>query len=899
VKSLIHRLSPLFLAGLFCVYLPPLLQGQDELLEQEETLEVRLPDGDLYPGQVFVFYLVIEDAQSVSAGEVPESEDFAIRYVDAANTVRDGVKTWALTYEAVPVMGGRLQLPALPVTVDGLEFWNAPKMVTVGVPTPSPQLDLKVTLSQKECYVGEAILLRFEWESRLSLNGIRALQIRVPAITEPRMRVHEPLGLDPKAPGTIGLPVAGRRVIGQFSERHEGETPVSTIVFERILVPREAGTFTVPASTILCSYFKPKEPKFRGSRYPSYFNNDFFDLDTRGEYERLITSSEALSLRVLPLPKEGRPAGFSGTVGAFSAAATAEPRVVEVLEPMTLKVAISGHAYPQTLDIAPLTGQRALSALFRIPDERALPRIVKGARQITQTIRPIHDGVAAVPALHFDYFDPKTRRYGSATTLPMPITVKAARAATAFEADFSDGTTLKSEVVASGAGLRHNRLGEDLLVSEPLANSRGSWLFWLLGLGIPPLLCMVGLHRHSRIEEARLHPERIRSRNAYRHFRAAWPNLSKRDECRRAVETYLCDRLGLARCAAAPDELIASAQMHGAPAAQLGALGDFLESSDWVRFGLDSSTDEEPLSSEDRNQLFESVERLEVSLRRGTNQKNHSGSSAKAGVAALILPTLLIPTQVPALGNEEILARAEALFAEANEVSLRDPAVGLDFYAESASYYEALIDSGLSNAGLHVNLANARFLAGDLGRAILHYRRALLHDPNDAVAREGLAHVRSLRTDVFPSENAGIGARIASLCEAIGTRRLRWGCVFGWALLCGGIYRVGTHDGLLARRILAAGALVTAVCGLAFLGWSATERQHPAGVVVVGESLARKGDGYLYDPAFPNPVHAGAEYRVLELRGSWVHAQFPNGETGWIPATDGELVVDEDPNHRS
>ena len=90
----------------------------------------------------------------------------------------------------------------------------------------------------------------------------------------------------------------------------------------------------------------------------------------------------------------------------------------------------------------------------------------------------------------------------------------------------------------------------------------------------------------------------------------------------------------------------------------------------------------------------------------------------------------------------------------------------------------------------------------------------------------------------------------------------------------------------MAARLVLAGAVLSILCGTTFLLWSSWERKRPLHVIVVPETLVRKGDGYLYDPAFPNPVHSGAEFRLLEERGGWVHAQFPNDEKGWIPGAD-------------
>ncbi|HIE11941.1 MAG TPA: hypothetical protein EYP63_00690, partial [Desulfotomaculum sp.] len=45
-------------------------------------------------------------------------------------------------------------------------------------------------------------------------------------------------------------------------------------------------------------------------------------------------------------------------------------------------------------------------------------------------------------------------------------------------------------------------------------------------------------------------------------------------------------------------------------------------------------------------------------------------------------------------------------------------------YAEAAVAYQALVDAGAHDGRLYYNLGNAHYKSGDLGRAVLNYRRA-------------------------------------------------------------------------------------------------------------------------------------------------------------------------------
>ncbi len=72
-----------------------------------------------------------------------------------------------------------------------------------------------------------------------------------------------------------------------------------------------------------------------------------------------------------------------------------------------------------------------------------------------------------------------------------------------------------------------------------------------------------------------------------------------------------------------------------------------------------------------------------------------------------------------------------------------------------------------------------------------------------------------------------------------------------------------------------------------------THSQHstrPAGVIVAEEVVVRKGNGESYAPQFPQPLHAGTEFEVLEARGSWLAIQLDNGTSGWIRRESASLL---------
>src|ERR1700746_3558333 len=100
-----------------------------------------------------------------------------------------------------------------------------------------------------------------------------------------------------------------------------------------------------------------------------------------------------------------------------------------------------------------------------------------------------------------------------------------------------------------------------------------------------------------------------------------------------------------------------------------------------------------------------------------------------------------------ALATPSLLAQADAEFAKANQEFAQGD------FKEAISGYEALIRGGQWSANVFYDLGNAYFRAGDFGRAILNYERALAlerHHP-EATANLQIARDEAHALEIQPS----------------------------------------------------------------------------------------------------------------------------------------------------
>ena len=214
-------------------------------------------------------------------------------------------------------------------------------------------------------------------------------------------------------------------------------------------------------------------------------------------------------------------------------------------------------------------------------------------------------------------------------------------------------------------------------------------------------------------------------------------------------------------------------------------------------------------------------------------------------------------------------------------------------YVQAAQQYEFLVqEEGIHNGPLFYTLGNSWFMAGDVGRAILNYRRAEEFMPNHPDLKHNLQTALELRTDLIPKKE------LHPLADKLLGWHLKTSTTFRWWLFAG-LWTVLWGAWFWAerspRKEVRVTATVTGILSLLLLGSLITERvmKHRAqpGVILSKEIMARKGDGSMYAPAFLDPLHSGTEFQCLEDRGNWWHIQLADGQTCWIPADAGEMVA--------
>ena len=150
-----------------------------------------------------------------------------------------------------------------------------------------------------------------------------------------------------------------------------------------------------------------------------FFNDPFGGF---GQQRNVELPSDPVVLDVKPLPP-GAPASFTGAIGQFTLEVDAEPKQVDVGDPVTVRLTLRGRGNFDRINPpvpADVVGWRSYpaSGKFRPDDDVKL----SGAKTFEQVFVPA-GSKNTLPTYEFSYLDPGTGKYRTLTTAPITITV--------------------------------------------------------------------------------------------------------------------------------------------------------------------------------------------------------------------------------------------------------------------------------------------------------------------------------------------------------------------------------------------------------------------------------------------------------------------------------------------
>jgi hypothetical protein len=474
----------------------------------------------------------------------------------AASDSGDSLRTVAFVYTLKPRRTGFLTIGSFRLVSDGKTYETQPiavRVVPAGESVPPFErwadangVELVCTVDRPSVFVGEQVQVTYRMFSRTRVGGVVMKDV-------------------PSLQGFWAAEVNDTASLQRLPTTRAGQPCSVTVVRRATLFPLQSGQLAVGRMT-LAGTVAVGSGLFKGMQTP------------------FTVSSAPLSVTVRPLPDSGRPSDFAGGVGKFDLSAVLSGKETRNGEPLTLEVKVSGTGNISNIgepEVRVAGGVKLLTPTVELQVSPEGGRI-RGTRTFTYSIIPRADGLNIVPAFSMGFFDPEGDTYYSLTTEQTTfVATGAAR----------DGATY-------GPAPRVGLPGTDIAdikrsrsrVATPVAISRWSGLFYLLGTVVLLAGAIVGRHRR-RLEADRGYALLFRARRLLRkRLRESARRLAAGDErgyyaaLAFAVAGYAGDRFNVEVAGMTGSELRAALCRRGLEPAVVNRVIDFSSRCDIARF---------------------------------------------------------------------------------------------------------------------------------------------------------------------------------------------------------------------------------------------------------------------------------------------------------------------------
>ncbi len=295
------------------------------------------------------------------------------------------------------------------------------------------------------------------------------------------------------------------------------------------------------------------------------------------------------TIKVKPLPLNGKPENFSGAVGDYKFDVTASKTKLDANESLELNVKISGNGNLKLFDLPKVILPSTLEVYEPVRDDNIKTQIsgMTGSVAENYTIVPQLKGNYPIRPITFTYFDPKTESYRSITSKEILIEVENGPLTASVTTDNSDQ---KQVVTMESDQFKYIKLEASL---EPIEQESffKSTLFWSL-MGLPlaiiPLFILIGRKRKQRLADVEGNRLRKVNQLAKKYLGEAKRNLSHKDlfyeSLERALHNYLKAKLLLETSEMAKEHISQLLQEHQVDEPTVGSFIGLLKSCEFARY---------------------------------------------------------------------------------------------------------------------------------------------------------------------------------------------------------------------------------------------------------------------------------------------------------------------------
>jgi hypothetical protein len=391
---------------------------------ESPSITAVVSDSEVQVGQAVQMDIRISGARSAEAPEEIVAEGLQIHRTGTAQQFEmrnfTAISSVVYTYTILPMKAGTFTIPSQTIRAGGtqmktpaltLRVADVPGNNSANVPTSGPAkwAWAEVIIPKKEAYLGESIPA----EIRIGID--QGVRFDAQALMQ---------GPDLKSPG---ITFRKWEKPTEFNQIKNGRRE-AVLVYKTAISPAKIGRFEIPAELKLLMQVPLSSSQRRHSPRDIFGMEDFFDdmgpnpFAQYSQPQEVTIRSDPTILEVKPLPS-GTPPSFSGAVGNFSMTAEANPKRVQVGDPITIKAEIGGRGNFDRINAPVLTDENGWhkyppSANFKQDDDVG----TSGTKTFEMVVSP-NEVKQNLPPLAFSYFDPLKEKYVTLRSEAVPLVV--------------------------------------------------------------------------------------------------------------------------------------------------------------------------------------------------------------------------------------------------------------------------------------------------------------------------------------------------------------------------------------------------------------------------------------------------------------------------------------------
>lgn len=588
-------------------------------LAADVSVQATLSDTAIYLGDQVVLEVRINGVRdpelptlSVPNVEITSEggQSFSNSSISMINGRRSMTENFGYTarYQLRPRQAGVFTIPAITIAHAGQTYRSRPLKLNVQAPEAQDHLLVEVTTDKPGYVLGERVTVRLDVSIRKLVVDGNFLNVDPFFPNEPpHLQIPWFAGLGDWKTSSL------ETFVQPFLNQHRPGFYINDYVDQRsffgrdrleFILPRQTTQKTRPSGTF--TYFTYRlEKTFRpiraGTRTVAAVlvkANLPTAVDNRGRAqrtERVMASSEPLSITVRAVPSANQPNSFSGGVGEFKLTAKANPTNLKVGDPFTVTLTVQGtpDSLLETVRAPQLDKQPELTQDFKIhTDPPAVNTLDDTTKTFTYTLRPRHAGVRTVPPIDMAYYNPATRKFRTAQSNAIALIVEPSATLSASDVVVTDTGKPKSRLGRQLAdGLLANYTGPEVLV--PQQNRLRFTPLLGVFLIVPPLAYVLTCLGQYWQRKRRENPERQRSKRAARTALASLATLDQQADAnngtlyagiQQALTGYIRDKLDLNSAGLTVDDITHHLRAQGVDDDLVDQTGNLFHLCDNARY---------------------------------------------------------------------------------------------------------------------------------------------------------------------------------------------------------------------------------------------------------------------------------------------------------------------------